>query len=199
MGNWIRPVSSRNTEEISKDESRFEDGKLPSVLDIIRIPMLEHRPKWHQSENHLIGRGSWEWVRRASWQEVVGAIDPVQGTLWENGHHSRNDRIPAAKAKQLKNSLLLIMAENIVIRQVPQKEQQARATFNLNGEEYDLVVTDPEIEQHLLKMTDSDEYTVPKAALCISLGKIFEGDYIPGHAYKLVASVITEKRARQVQ
>lgn len=195
-GDWIRPVSGRDTEEISEEERRFKDGDTPSVLDIIRIPMLEPRPKSYQSENHLIDdQFYWEKVRRASWQEAAAAVDPVQGNLWENGHHDRNDRIPEDRAGQLPNSLLLVRPENAVIRPVQAlHKKQVRASFGLNGQDYDLVVTDPEIERYVLKMTDNDEYPVPRALLCVSLGEIFEG-----HAWKLIASVITEKRARQVQ
>lgn len=189
-------MSGRDTEEISEEERRFKDGDTPSVLDIIRIPMLEPKPKSYQSENHLIDDDFyWERVRCASWQEVIGAIDPVQGNLWENGYHGRNDRIPKAKAGQLRNSLLLIRPENVVIRSVQTvHKKQVRAAFDLNGQDYDLVVTGPEIERYVLKMTDNDKYPVPEALLCISLGEIFEG-----HAWKLAASVITEKRARQIQ
>lgn len=189
-------MSGRDTEEISEEERRFKNGDTPSVLDIIRIPMLEPRPKSYQSENHLIDdQFYWEKVGRASWQEVVGAVDPVRGNLWENGYHDRNDRIPEARARQLPDSLLLVRPENAVIRPVQAlHKKQVRAMFNLNGQEYNLVVTDPEIERHVLKMTGNDEYPVPGALLCISLGEIFEG-----HAWKLIASVITEKRARQVQ
>ena len=34
---WIRPVSHRDTGEISEEEQRFEDGDSPQVLDIISI------------------------------------------------------------------------------------------------------------------------------------------------------------------
>ena len=35
MGGWIRPISSRATEEISLSDRRFEDGSEPELLDVI--------------------------------------------------------------------------------------------------------------------------------------------------------------------
>src|SRR6266849_9791111 len=54
IGGWIRPVSSREHEEISVQDRRYEDGHLPNLLDIISIPMLQPKPCTYQSENHLI-------------------------------------------------------------------------------------------------------------------------------------------------
>jgi len=195
FGAWIRPVSARETEEISEEEYRYENGQSPTVLDVIKIPMFKPKPESHQSENHLIDAGFyWQQIRRASWQEAVEASDSVPGDLWRNGYHRKNDRIPEDKAKQLKNSLLLIKPENLVIhREFNQHRErwQVRATFDLNAQHYDLSVTDPEIERWCLEKLDG-KYSVSGALLCISLGEIYYE-----YAYKLIASILTKKRARQ--
>ena len=54
VGGWIRPVSDRPKEEVSKDERQYEDGSDPRVLDLIDIPLREPRPKSYQSENWLL-------------------------------------------------------------------------------------------------------------------------------------------------
>lgn len=57
FGAWIRPVSTRSTQEISDQERRYKDGRYPRVLDIISIEMKQPVPHLHQQENHLIDDG----------------------------------------------------------------------------------------------------------------------------------------------
>ena len=57
LGRWIRPISSRLTAEVSEEERRFEDGKDPKLLDIIRVPMIEAKPHGFQVENCVIDDG----------------------------------------------------------------------------------------------------------------------------------------------
>lgn len=192
-------MSNRETEAISEEERRFENGESPSVLDVIRIPMLEHKPESYQSENHLIDDGYyWKRIRHASWQEAAEATDAVTGALWGNGYRStngENDRIPEGITRQLDFSLLLIEPKDLIIHCIKNQsgKKQVRGKFQFNGHRYDLAVTDPKVERHCLGKGGS-EYPVQNALLCISLGEIFEG-----HAYKLIASVITEARGRQRQ
>ena len=65
-GRWIRPVSSREGQEVSEYERQYEDGSDPRVLDIIDIPMrqpLTHRmhaptgaaqPLHEEDTNHTV-------------------------------------------------------------------------------------------------------------------------------------------------
>src|ERR1039458_6439092 len=53
-GGWIRPVSARETAEVSFSEYRYKDNQIPQLLDIIHVPLLKPDPKHHQRENHLI-------------------------------------------------------------------------------------------------------------------------------------------------
>ncbi len=53
-GDWVRLVSDRETQGVSAYERQYEDGSDPQVLDIIDIPLLEPRPRDHQTENWLL-------------------------------------------------------------------------------------------------------------------------------------------------
>jgi len=97
-GAWVRPISDRSTHEISEEERRFENGGRGQVLDVVSIAMIESRPARHQRENHLIDKNYyWELQRRATWPDIVGAVDHTAGPLWKNDHstyHGINDKVP---------------------------------------------------------------------------------------------------------
>jgi Protein of unknown function, DUF488 len=198
IGDWIRPVSSREHEEISVEERRYEDGHLPNLLDIISIPMLEPKPRTYQSENHLIAHDYyWHKTGKATWQQVEAALDVVNGPLWVNGHQSYsmiNNRVPEAQANKFKNSLLLIRPIDLKISVGPQGGQFApnrrrvRAIFNFNGAPYKLNLTDAVKESEYL-LGNNGTFPVPNAILCVSLGEPYMGD-----AYKLAAALVTPDR-----
>lgn len=82
FGEWVRPVSERETREVSEEERRYQDGTDPQVLDIISIKMKMQVPHAHQQENHLIDAGYyWEKQGRLSWHDLQGGIDGPDGSL----------------------------------------------------------------------------------------------------------------------
>lgn len=115
-GAWVRPISARPHEEVS-DERRYEDGSDPSLGDVIDVPLLEHRPRTYQQENHLLDdKRYWVKVQSASWEEIVGALDEAPDRLWENGHSSYNgisDRVPVERADAFDRSLFLLRPQNL--------------------------------------------------------------------------------------
>lgn len=72
-GEWVRPVSTRPTHEISEEERRYEDGRDPQLLDIVLVPCESHQPSPYQRENHVIDPTDY-WARREHWH---GKILPV--------------------------------------------------------------------------------------------------------------------------
>jgi hypothetical protein len=199
FSNWIRPVSSRPTREISLDERRYENGNDPSVLDIITIPMKEPCPEAHQVENHLIDpEYYWELKGRATWPQVLGALDKVRGPLWVNessSYNGHNDEIQEESAGKFQHSLLLIKPTDVTISVAREggvfapAKRAVRASFSLNGLHYKLKVTDPVME-HRYFQGENGVFPVPECILCVSLGEAFKGN-----AYKLVATIITPDRA----
>jgi hypothetical protein len=192
-------VSGRPREEISEKERCYENGEDPKLLDIIQIPLLQPRPKHFQSENHLIDdRYYWQRMGRVGWENLEAALDSVDGPLWLNGNSSYNgvnDRVTEQAAEGLPNSLLLIRPRDLKVVVVTEgaafgnPRRRLRAQFRFNDDSYLLSVTDPHVEREYLKR-ENGTYALGEAILCVSLGEPYEG-----HAYKLVAGLITSERA----
>jgi hypothetical protein len=195
-GAWVRPISGRQTGELSEEDRRYENGQDPKLLDIVRIPMVEPKPHGFQTENHLIDDGYyWTKERQATWGELKAALDKVSGALWDNSSSSYNglhDRVEEAAANQLGNSLRLIEVKDLKIvvaiegAEFGNGKRRVRGHFTLNGAQYWLSVTDPVVERQYLAGKDG-EYKVGDAILCISLGEPYGG-----YAYKLIAGVFVK-------
>ena len=185
-GKWVRPVSARPSAEISEEERRYENGVLPKVLDIIKIPMIGATPQLYQSENYVID-AEYYWVKKGelSWPDIKQLIEKP-GPLWTNNdstYYGLNDRVKIDLASKLPNSLMLIAPEDLTIKVVTEggefgnPRRRVRADF-----------TDPVAEQALLAKPNA-EYQPKDTYLCISLGEA----HTDGSCYKLVATVISKK------
>ena len=192
-GQWVRPVSARESEEVSEYERRYQDGSDPRVLDVIDLPVLRANPKTFQRENWLLDpERYWERISHVANADLERFTDQAP-TLWTNGYSStngRNDRIPVEVADGLDNSLRLVrVAELVLVVSQPgidfgNPRRSVQGRFQYNGVDYWLRVTDPVCERQYLQQSDGD-YPVGAAYLTISLGEPYQG-----HTYKLIAAII---------
>ena len=115
--------------------------------------------------------------------------------IFVNQPLSRNDRISFEYLKKtpVGFSLLLIKVDKAtpkikIIKKRCNKNNQVRLKFFYKKIEYDLVVTDPEVEEKY-KNKDEGEYnlTYNEIYLCVSLGEPCPNDNC---CYKLAASII---------
>lgn len=197
-GRWIRPVSPRPTHEISELEMLYPDGETVKLLDIIEIPCEKPAPQGHQPENVLIdARFFWQRRDRVNWQALKAILDEPS-PLWVNGFSTRqchNNRIPEHQLDSKQGSLRLIALDRMLLytdlklQKSGNMKQAVRARFDYLGDHYCLDVTDPVIESYFLK-AGAIEHSLDTALACISLTELWEG-----YVYKLVASIITPKRA----
>lgn len=191
---WIRPVSSRPTAEVSLDERRYEDGQDPQLLDVVRIQFKSAEPKEHQVENHVIDADFyWQKVRQGTWDEAVQCVDNNVPSLWGVGsstYYGRNDRVPEHGLNSHQHSLRLIGPLNVTLKVVKEGEEfgngkrRVRAEFVFKGDMYDIVVTDPKVETEFLAKANGS-YEIGQVLLCVSLSEPWSG-----FAYKLVAGII---------
>jgi hypothetical protein len=194
-GKWVRPISIRETHEISETDRQYQDGVDPAVLDIITIPFKNPAASDHQPENHLIDDGRyWTKIGVVSISTITPFADRPS-TLWTRGFDSgsgTNDRVPIGEVSVRAGSLYLVEVANLII-QVEQvtgpsfSKRVVRAKFDYHNESYDLRVTDPLIERAYFAQPDGQHVLGP-ALLCVSLSDPFNGYY-----YKLAASILCRR------
>ena len=192
-GDWIRPVSKRNNQEVSEYERQYEDGSDPRLLDVIDVPVLRACPENWQTENWLLDP-EYYWRRSGKYSrfDLVALADPVK-PLWIDGHstyNGRNDKVPLELTSSISDSLRLIRVERLELAVFSPGEafgnakRRVQGRFEFSGQEYALWVTDPACEkEHLAKLDGT--YAIGESYLTISLGEQYQGA-----CYKLIAAVI---------
>ena len=194
-GEWVRPISTRATHEISEEERRYEDGQNPQLLDIVLVPCESHQPLPHQHENHVIDP-EYYWALQGSlaWKDILGCLDQPT-TLWGTGQGSYsglNNRV--AVGGENGSSLYLIAVTRLRLLvgrkapEYPDSKRAVRGEFDYGGTTYRMDVTDPAIERQYLGQADG-QYDMAKPVLCVSLGDPYQGYF-----YKLVAGVLPAER-----
>jgi hypothetical protein len=190
---WLRPVSSREHEEVSEYERQYSDGSDPQILDVIDVPLLDAKPNGYQQENWLLDPDQyWKRIGRFEWADLAKLVDPVE-PLWIDGnrtYNGLNDKIPLVQAGMVRSSLRLLSVESLTLSVFrpgeafgnPKRRVQGR--FRHGMSEYRLWVTDPRYERAYLAKPDGD-YRVGTSFLTISLGESHNGA-----CYKLIATII---------
>ncbi|HEX6822439.1 MAG TPA: hypothetical protein VF123_10315 [Candidatus Sulfotelmatobacter sp.] len=196
-GAWCRPVSSRERGELTAERWYARSWRDPRLLDLIQVGLIQPRPSGCQTENHLVDNAvKWRLVGRVPPQSLLASLDHPKGPLWVNGESTSaglNDRVHAALAERQPNSLVLVQPELLVIRistEAPNTEharRRVRGQFSLAGYDYSLSITDPVIEDPLLRRADGFSAELQRPILCISLSEKFVAQ---NACYKLIAGVI---------
>jgi hypothetical protein len=191
-GDWVRPVSAREHEEVSEYERQYEDGSDPRLLDIIKIPLLEARPKLYQRENWLLDpENYWEKIGNFP-KSSLPTLVQEPGILWLNGYstqHGLHDKIPVDRAGELDSSLRFIRSIVKIKVFAPSRDygdykRKILASFDWGGVQYKMKVTDPGVERQYLALADG-EHNLGERFMTLSLGEPFQGNI-----YKLIAAII---------
>lgn len=203
-GSWIRPVSTRPTEEVSEDERQYRDGNDPRVLDIVDVPLIRHKPHACQTENWLLDpEYYWTKVGQVGWTELQRYVENP-ATLWTNTRSTFNgshDEMLQSDGDALPNSLVLIRVSTLELRVFApgaafgNSNRRVLATFRHRGVQYALWATDPLIERDYKARADGT-YTVGECCLCVSIGEPMQKQSGESCRYKLVAAVIQREGMR---
>ncbi len=197
FGEWLRPISNREGEELSEQERHTSKGIEPALLDILEFTIYKHNPSSHQPENFVINpQHKFKQVGRISAQELLKVIDRPTN-LWIMGYQSKtfgkNDLVPPTRISEVTNSLYLINPHSFTIQVVQGTYRlQVRGHFTYLGAEYNLQITDPIVEERFIPK-GVGEYKIEDVLLTISLAeKLFTVASNPSSSgyYKLIAGVI---------
>jgi hypothetical protein len=198
IGGWIRPVSSRIFEEISKHECKMNNNCETILLDIVKIPVMRHNPSYFQCENHLIDENiTWKKEGVFQYGDLINICDNPE-YLWNPDNSSGSgirDRIKESDMEKINNSLYLISPTNLTIYVKTEGEyfgnprRRVRALFTYNGTQYKFSVTDL-VQRNTYLEKDDGKYIINTPEnnifMCISLGLLHTDKY----CYKLVSSII---------
>lgn len=192
-GAWIRPVSDRESGEVSEYERQYEDGTDPQVLDIIDVPLVRPRPAAYQSENWLLDeRYYWRKTGELSPSDLSRIVEPVE-PLWLDGHNTYNgvnDKVPVTLLTEIQTSLRFIEVGALTLAVFAPGEafgnakRRVQGRFVHAGQKYSLWVTDPRYEKRYLAQSDG-HYEIGDCCLTISLGERYQDA-----CYKLIAAII---------
>jgi len=198
LGEWVRPVSEHDHGALSCSEVCCLDGSISKILDGIKMSLKEKNDDPTQPENWMIANETWEKKRVVHKNSLDSFIEFPNG-LWIDSKDSRIDRIStqAYMAQGFNSSLCVIQPDRFCLEIYYEQscfsgsiQKKRRAKFLYNGVNYNLALTDPQMEtKYGMNMSfnedSSREVHIENPLLCISLGTEFHG-----YHYKLVATVI---------
>lgn len=197
-GPWLRPVSQRDTHEVSEEERRYDNGHTAGLLDIVTIPLIRPNPLRFQQENHVLdAEFYWQKVGVATWQNVRTCLDAHDTQFWsesQSTYHGLRDKVAEADIVRFTSSLKLIHVSDLEI--VVHREEgyqgrpgkrKVRGRFTYRRDQYLLSVSDAEREDAYLRAGDGT-YPVGEAILCISMVEVFHG-----FSFRVIAAVITQQ------
>ena len=201
VGQWIRPVSDHDEGAVNFLEIMLESGGLPQFLDIVEIEVKRNVHNQTQPENWLFEKKKWKRTGRVRVSSIFSHFVENPPNLWASAH-CQPDRINTNEyiTNGYDSSLCIIKPDTFVMEistvinhfEGGNQRKKRRGKFRYNGVNYDLAITDPEIDNKYFRpfpRIDDGIKRIPmdtaKCLLCISLASQFNG-----YHYKLIAKVI---------
>jgi len=195
---WVRPIAADTDHgQLLLRHFRLDDGSEPKALDLVRLPLTRAQPAPGQPENWVIGEERWVLKARPLGPNLYPRLrDAITTGPVLLG--STQARVSAPAATQLTSSLALIKPSKLqwYLKRDLYDRLQPRTRFDLDGQTYDLPVTDPAWTSRILRRLSQGEpgfYPQEKLGLSgdspvlltVSLGEAFNG-----YCYKLVAAIV---------
>ncbi len=169
---------------------------MPKLLDIISVPVKDHKPAQHQKENYLID-DRYYWAKTGQNADRLESLLDSPEDLWGTGcssYQGTNDRMPEGLCTEYSESLYFIKPQvlKIIVRvegeEFDNAKRKVRVQFTYNNTTYLFPVTDPVVESKYLSGNDGCfTLSVENIYLCVSVGLPYNG-----YCYKFLASLIED-------
>jgi hypothetical protein len=191
-GEWIRIISEDASIQhaVSPVHTKYEDGCISEVMDIVRIRCKGPNPEFHQPENFVMDRTvPWKKKGTVSVRQLLQIHNvETKPFLFYNADRCVDSDILKRLRDEELYSLILIKPEDICIhiKEWP-KGKQATLSFNYSGSRYWYIrITDTDFERNFLDYPEGNyNYNVP-CLFVISLGDKHTDD----KHWKLIAKVL---------
>lgn len=191
-GEWVRIISEDASIQhaVSPVNTKYEDGRMSEVMDIVRIRCKGPKPVFHQPENYVMDKTvPWEKKGTVSLRQLLQIHNvEIKPFLFYN-----TDRcVDSGIFKRLKDeelySLILIEPKDICIHVKEWPEgKQVTTSFDYNGKRYWYIrITDTDFERKFLGYPEGNYNYYVSCLFVISLGD----KHTDNKHWKLIARVL---------
>ncbi len=193
VGEWVRPISERENHEISEIDRRYSNRETAKVLDIVKVQFKHKSDHPAQEENYTID-DRYYWSKVGTYNQDLAKFLDSPDSLWENNSSSYNgilDRVAVSEVVSERQSLYFIQPTDfkILVRtegaEFGNAKKKLRANFEYNSVNYQIAITDPEVEANYLRLGEGEYRPEGTIYMTISLGEPYDGYY-----YKLAATIL---------
>lgn len=205
LGEWIRPLGEGDRGAIRGGKYRLYwtvgrsrlEGHPVKPGDLVEIDLEDDASQDFQRENRKMKSDAWiNLVKKIPLTDrLLKCVEEEPDGLWlpSRANETKSDRVPVTQLEEHSTpsqSLFCIHPENLRIDPEKRRNDSSkvgyRANFRIKNQNYDLSITDPEINRDLI-----DQPSLQNCRLVISLGTPFtlERDSVKYH-FKLVAAVL---------
>ena len=183
-GIWVRFVGYGDGDPLDDSQMMFlNDGGSCEPLDVARVRIAKRVPRGNHTEDCMIERDGWLRLGRMTIQDVLRA-HPEEEYRYIYGNDREYLTEDEMREKCFRYSLILVRAENLVLRFERNRKGKVRAIaeFIHHGRAYSKIrVTDTEYEPEEIR----EDQRIGDAFLVMSMPvKPFNGRY-----YKLIAKI----------
>ena len=200
LENWIRPVNPSNEKgAVDEADILYSDRSQPRFLDVIQIQVEDKEDDAIQHENWVLAPGQWKKLGRVELHAVLNNLVQDPESLWLG--KGMSDRITESEyfSRGYEGSMCLVEAEELEIRIFTTKndfdnklKRQRRAIFKYRDVEYNLPITDTDIDKRYFSdfpgLGQPVRIIKPEASRClvaVSITPEFHGFH-----YKIVGNII---------
>jgi hypothetical protein len=199
LDEWIRPVSSKSGNgAVSESEMSLSDSRKPRFLDVIQIEVEGNEGSGIQPENWVLSDSKWKKLGSVSLASISDFLIESPGDLWcSNCFQTHKLTTQTYYEKEFKSSIQIIEPESFEMQiycedYAGRPKQKRRAIMHYKGLDYDLPITDQDVNK--LYFTDFPSPGDKKKTIFLNSKRCLVAVSLTpewkGYHYKIVGKII---------